>query len=313
MSAPASFVTFDPQSPQARAISSLFEHTLVICCLIGALVTALVGYCVLRFRAKQGDPEPEQVDGNTKLELVWTVIPLAIVVWIFVLTVRAASASDPEPEGDPDLVVVAHQWWWEVRYPSGAVTANEIHIPSGKPLLVRIESADVVHDFWVPQLARKIDAIPGKPTFVSMQANAPGRYEGTCAEFCGAQHAWMRILVVAEPPEQFEAWLRHQGEPAAAPSSDQAQAGARLFADKTCVQCHAIATGSGAKLARVAPDLTHLATRETLGAGVLPNTAADLGRWLKHPQQIKPACHMPDFKLSDAEVADLVAYFEELK
>ncbi|MCA9621673.1 MAG: cytochrome c oxidase subunit II [Myxococcales bacterium] len=312
MTGPITIVTFDPRSPQAAAISALFEHTLVICGVIGALVTGLVGYCVLRFRAKPGDPLPIQVQGNTKLELLWTLIPLAIVGWIFALTLRAAAASDPPAEGDPDLVVMAHQWWWEIRYPSGAVTANEIHIPAGKRLLVRVESADVIHDFWVPQLARKIDAIPGRPNFVSLQANAPGRYEGTCAEFCGAQHAWMRLVVIAEPPADFEAWLRRQAEPAAAPRSEQARSGARLFAEKTCVACHTIA-GSASPPVRVAPDLTHLATRETLGAGVLENRPDELARWLKHPQAVKPGCHMPDFRLSDREVADLVAYLEELQ
>jgi cytochrome c oxidase subunit 2 len=170
----------------------------------------------------------------------------------------------------------------------------------------------VIHDFWVPQLGRKVDAIPGHPSFVWMQADAAGTYLGACAEYCGAQHAWMRIVVIAEAQADFDAWDRHQREPAPTSAmSGPALRGEATFRGRTCVNCHAVA-GEGVP-ARVAPDLTHLAQRTTLGAGVLTNDPPSLTRWLADPQGVKPGSHMPDLNLTDAEVSDLVAYLEMLR
>jgi len=301
--------TFSGRSPEARAIADLFTQTLVICAVILALVTALVVLCIVKFRAREGAAEPAQTHGHTRLEILWTAVPFLIVVALFVLTARTMGASDPAPAADrePDLTVIGHQWWWEVRYPSGAVAANEIHIPAGRPLLVELRSADVIHDFWVPALARKIDANPGRPNHFWMSADAPGVYDGACAEFCGAQHAWMRIRVVAESADQFAAWERQQLAPAPATASR----GRTLFADLTCARCHTI-RGVSPELS-VAPDLTHLAGRSTLAAGLLENNPANLAAWLKDPQALKPGSHMPSLKLTDAEVGDLVAYFGSLK
>jgi cytochrome c oxidase subunit II len=304
---------FDPHSPEALAISTLFGQTLVVCAVVGAVVAGLVATCVIRFRAGNRPSEPPQVHGNTSLEITWTLIPLAIVVGLFVLTARAMAASDPPPDREPDIVVIGHQWWWEARYASGAITANELHVPAGKDLLVRIESADVIHDFWVPQLGRKMDAVPGHPSTIWMQADAPGTYLGACAEYCGAQHAWMRIVVVAEPQDEFDAWDRHQRDPAPTPDigNQAAVRGEADFRGKTCITCHAIA-GEGSP-SRVAPDLTHLAQRTTLGAGVLANDPANLARWLRDPQGVKAGSHMPDLNLTDGEVSDLASYFETLR
>jgi len=303
--------TFDAHSPEAHAIAGLFVETLLVCAAVGAIVVGLVGYCVVRFRAGRRPLEPAQTHGSMWLEIAWTLVPLAIVGGLFVRTAQVIGGSDLPQNREPDLVVTAHQWWWEARYATGAVGANEIHIPVGKVLWVRIESSDVVHDFWVPQLARKMDAVPGHPSFVSMEADAPGTYLGACAEYCGAEHAWMRIVVVAEPQSEFDAWERHQREPPPAPATDAAMRGARDFATKTCVVCHA--AGGPGEQPRVAPDLVHVAQRRTLGAGVLGNTPADLAHWLKDPQGVKPGSHMPDAQLTDAEVGDLVAYFETLR
>jgi cytochrome c oxidase subunit II len=302
---------FDAHSPEARAIAGLFGETLIVCAVVGAIVAGLVGYCAVRFRAGRRPGEPTQIPGSTWLETTWTLVPLAIVTGLLVRTAQAMGVADPPHDREPDLVVRGHQWWWEARYAGGAIAANEIHIPAGKDLLIRIESADVVHDFWVPQLARKMDAVPGHPSFVWMQAEAPGTYLGACAEYCGTQHAWMRIVVVAEPQAEFDAWERHQREPAAAPATEAAARGAQVFGARTCIMCHAI-EGSGGR-ARVAPDLTHIAQRESLGAGVLVNTPADLARWLGDPQGVKPGSHMPNAQLSNAEISDLVAYFETLR
>ena len=300
-------------SPQARAIDELFQNSFLICGAILAIVTGLIAYSAYRFR-KRDEADPKQIEGHTRLEIAWTIAPCLIVIGLFALTIRAVRGSDPEVAvGEPDLTIVAHQWWWEVRYKSGAVTANEIHIPTGRPLTVRIESADVVHDFWVPDLARKIDAIPGTPVAIQMQADEPGTYLGTCAEYCGTQHAWMRIVVIADKPDDFAAWERHELEPASPPQSEAAIRGERIYNDKTCVDCHGIESRKTPHPERVAPDLTHLAERTTLGAGVMKNTPEELTRWLREPQEVKAGSHMPNVRLSEQEAADLVAYFEELK
>jgi cytochrome c oxidase subunit 2 len=301
---------WDPVSPQAIAIRDLFTTSLLVCAAIFALVTVLILYCTVRFRSA-GAPEPVQVEGHKGLEIAWTAAPILVLIWLLVLTARAMDVSDPPVDREPDVTVIGHQWWWEARYPSGVVTANEVHIPTGKALVVRLESADVIHDFWVPGLGRKMDAVPGRPTSIWLEADQPGNYGGTCAEYCGAQHAWMRILVIAETPEEFSEWQRHQLSPAATATEVAVARGAATFNSMTCVKCHAI--GSAGKSAPFAPDLTHLATRATLGAGVLENTPANLALWLRDPQQFKEGSHMPDAQLSESQVADLVAYFETLR
>ena len=298
----------EPRSPQAQAIEDLFSSTLILCGVIFAVVTVLVAWAVFKFR-DDGKRKASQIEGHTRLEIGWTLVPLLIVAGLLVFTVRAVSASDPPPDREPDLVVTAHQWWWSVKYKSGAIAANEIHIPVGKPLVVGIESADVIHDFWVPDLARKIDAVPGRSVTIWMQADNPGTYLGACAEYCGAQHAWMRILVVADSPEDFAAWEKKQLAPPPEPMTESTLHGLELFDKMTCVKCHAIGPGG----ATVAPDLTHIASRKTLGAGVIDNTPENLTRWLKHPGEVKPGCHMPDAQLSDQDAADFVAYFETLQ
>jgi cytochrome c oxidase subunit 2 len=310
---PEAFGTpFDAHSPETRAIAALFSETLGVCGVIFVVVVGLVTYCVVRFRARPGDAEPRQIEGHKQLEIAWTIVPCLIVIGLFVLTTRAMALSDAPPDHDPDLVVIGHQWWWEARYPNGAVTANEIHIPVGKDLIVRVESADVIHDFWAPSLGRKIDATPGHPVSIRIQADAPGVYHGACAEYCGTEHAWMRFDVVAEPPADFDAWVAEQ---AGAAAVGLGSAGAKLFSERTCVQCHAIrgTEADGVPPARVAPDLTHFASRQTLGAGVLPNTPENLSVWLKYPQSIKPGCHMPSLRLTERETQDLTDYLEVLR
>jgi cytochrome c oxidase subunit 2 len=302
-------VTFDPHAPEAAAIADLFTKTLVICGFIFFIVVGLIAFSVVRFRAR-GDADPAQTEGSPRLELAWTLVPLGILGWLLLQTSRAMAVADPPADREPDIVVIAHQWWWEVRYPSGVATANEIHIPVGKALVFRVDSADVVHDFWVPALGRKVDAIPGRSVRIWLEADRPGVYLGACAEYCGAEHAWMRIRVIAEAPDEFAAWQRHELGPGLGPSTDAARRGAAIFGEKTCVTCHAIGDVAAA---RIGPDLTHVAERTTLGAGVIENTPDELARWLKDPQRIKPGSHMPNAQLSDGEVTDLVAYFETLR
>jgi cytochrome c oxidase subunit 2 len=221
---------FHPFSPEAVAISHLFILVLIVCLVILAAVVGIIAVSLFRFRHRPDSKEPAAYFGNRKLEIIWTVIPTLIVIWLFVLTAQGMHQSDPDAIQPPDLVVTGHQWWWEVRYTqSGAVTANEIHIPVGRKLLVRLESADVIHNFWVPALARKIQMIPGQTNHVWLEASTPGTYRGTCAEYCGAGHAWMLFSVIAEPPAQFDVWERNQARSAAPPAPDAAQNGLRVF------------------------------------------------------------------------------------
>jgi cytochrome c oxidase subunit II len=303
----------DPQSPLARAIYDLGIVSTIVFVLIFVAVAGAILYAIFRFRGREGEPDPNQFAGSEKVEIIWTAIPFLIVVFLFVLTLRGMNRADPPPAPSPDLIVTGHQFWWEAQYPaSGAVTANEIHIPIGTPLSVRLESKDVLHEFWVPELARKMTTVPGQLNHIWLQADKPGVYIGTCSEFCGTQHAWMRILVVAEEPSKFEEWQRAQLQPGLAATTDAAAKGLALFQTSTCISCHAIRGVTGADT-RVAPDLTHVASRRQLGAGILENTPANMRRWLKNPQHIKPGALMPDFNFTDQQLDQLGAYLETLQ
>ncbi|HME88856.1 MAG TPA: cytochrome c oxidase subunit II [Chthoniobacterales bacterium] len=303
----------DPQSPQARAIFNLGIISTVVFVLIFVIVAGMIVYAIFRFRGREGEPDPKQIAENKVVEITWTVIPFLIVLFLFGLTLRAMSLVDPPPAPSPDLVVTGHQFWWQADYPaSGVVTANEIHIPAGKPLSVRLESKDVLHEFWVPKLTRKMTNVPGQPNHIWLQADKPGVYIGQCSEFCGTQHAWMRILLVAEEPSKFEQWQQAQLRPSQAPTGDGAAKGLALFRNSTCINCHAIHGVAGAD-SRVAPDLTHVASRKQLGAGILENSPENMRQWLKNPQHIKPGALMPDFYLTDEELGQLVDYLETLR
>ena len=303
----------DPQSPQARVIFNLGIISTVIFVLIFVIVAGAIVYAIFRFRARAGEPDPKQIAGNQKVELMWTIIPFLIVLLLFVLTIQAMNRADPPPAPSPDLVVTGHQFWWEAGYPaSGVTTANEIHIPAGKPLSVRLESKDVLHEFWVPKLTRKMTNVPGQPNYIWLQADKPGTYIGQCSEFCGTQHAWMRIVVVAEEPAQFAQWQQTQLRSAQPPTSGATTRGLELFRTSTCINCHAINGVAGAN-SRVAPDLTHVASRRQLGAGVLENTPANMRSWLKSPQHIKPGALMPDFYFTDEQLDQLNEYISTLR
>lgn len=304
---------FNPQSPQARAIFNLTIVVIVVALVIFAVVVGIVVYGLLCFpRWREGERDPEQRAGNNTIEIVWTVIPLAIVAVLFVLSARTMGIADPPPPPKPDIVVTGHQWWWEARYTnSGAVVANEIHIPVGKPVALRLDASDVLHEFWVPELARKITTVPGHPNHIWIQADKPGMYLGFCTEFCGTQHSWMHFLLVVEPQEGFQKWEQTQLLPAPPPSGENPQKGLALFERMTCVNCHAI-KGTIAS-ATFGPDLTHFASRKQLGAGIVANTPENLRRWLRDPQQVKPGAKMPNFKFTDEQVTQLAEYIETLK
>ena len=299
-----------PASATARKIDSLALWLLVICLVIFVIVEGLLIVAIIRFRKRREEDVP-QIHGSRTLELVWTLIPAAIIVVILTVTVRTMTTLDL-PSGDVPVSVTGHQWWWEVRYPQSAVTtANEIHLPSGRGVDITLTSADVIHSFWVPQLGGKTDLIPGHVNRATFLAATPGTYQGQCAEFCGLQHAHMRFDLVVESSAEFSAWLAHQGEPATKPATPEAQRGEEVFLSQPCIGCHAI-RGTAAQGA-LAPDLTHLAGRRTIGAGTAENTPANLDRWLRDPQSVKPGVLMPTPTLTDAQRADLVAYLDGLE
>jgi cytochrome c oxidase subunit 2 len=304
---------FDPHSPQTHSIAAVFSIVLVIAAIVFLVVAAGVFYCVVRYRSREiSTAEPRQIFGSPKLEVLWTVVPVLIMTGLFIVTVRAMVLIDaPQGAGQaPDVTITGHQWWWEARYPSGVVATYEIHIPTSRRLLARVESADVIHDFWTPELARKIDAVPGRASYIWLEADTPGTYSGACSEFCGAQHAWMRFRVVAEAQSSFDAWQRRQAQPPSGPTGVAAE-GARLFQAKKCADCHTVL---GTDLAlRNGPSLAHVASREFLGGGISRNTPEKLALWVTNPQAAKPGNRMPETPLSAEEARALLAYLGTLR
>ncbi len=301
-----------PASPFSAAISGLFDLTFWISLAILVAVATAITWFIVRFRHRPGAPPPPQIHGHPSAELVLTGVPLLIVAVVFAVSLHAMTTADPATDGrTPEIVVIGHQWWWEVRYPgSGVVTANEIHIPAGRPVLVELRSADVIHDFWVPELARKIDMTPGAPRRIWLSADSAGIFGGACAEFCGTEHAWMRIRVVADSAAAFQRWLASNAQPQpAAPSDSLVARGRAVFATRSCGACHTGPDGDGGGT-DAGPDLAHLRLRATLGAGALDNTPANLVRWIADPDAVKPGVLMPKVDLSSGDLAALVAYLE---
>ncbi len=303
----------DPVSPQAQSIASLFLILLGVAAVIFLIVAGLVVYIAIRFRAKPGASEPYQDHGNPKLEILWTAIPALILFVMLMFTARAMFVINPPLKGKkPDVTVVAHQWWWEYRYPEhGIVTANEMHMPVNQKWLIDVTLADVVHDFWVPRLGAKVDAIPNNTNHIWVDAGKTGDYDGSCAEYCGEDHALMQIRVVVDSPEAFQEWLDSQSRVPGPPTNDVARRGENLFQERTCGSCHAIA-GTQAQR-RVGPDLTHVATRSQLAAGVLTNSHDHLVDWLMNPQAVKPGCHMPNLHLNHDDAEAIATYLEDLR
>jgi cytochrome c oxidase subunit 2 len=239
------------------------------------------------------------------------VVLSSLFVWSDVFVIRA---TDAPARGSTALTVrvTGHQWWWEIKYPgTDAVTATELHIPVRTRIRVVGTTADVIHSIWVPELNHKVDVIPGRETFVLLVADRAGIYPGQCAEFCGLQHTHMVLRVVAQPKRQFRNWLAANAAPARTPAGGEAARGERVFLDQACSGCHQI-RGTDAR-GQVGPDLTHFGSRDTIGAGVLPNDPEHLRGWIRNPQHAKPGTKMPGLQLSDAELQALVAYLEGLK
>ncbi len=306
---------FTSDSQQASDINSLFVKFLVLAGIILILVTGTIIIAAIRFKSKKENLEPKQIFGNKKLEIIWTVIPLIILIVFFVLTLNAMEKINSRKglSNKPDIKIIAHQWWWDMRYPKDSViTANELHIPVGKKLLMDVESADVIHDWWVPDLGRKIDAVPGRKNLTWIECDSIGTYEGACTEYCGAEHAWMRIKVIVQSQKDFNQWIKDQKKiPSKPKDGTTALLGYNFFQKETCGNCHAI-SGTPAE-AHVGPDLTHIASRETILSGRLANNEENIKRWLEDPQKIKPGAHMPNFRFNTQQINELTTYLEELK
>ncbi len=301
----------DPRSPNAGRVSGLWWLMLWISTAVFVIVLVLMAVAILRRR--RGLEVDRRVPrwGDPFIVLAGVIIPAVVLASVFVVSIRDLNSITSS--GDTarlTIEVVGHDWWWGVRYPDGVETANEIHIPVGEPVRVQLTTDDVIHSFWVPQLAPKVDTIPGRTNTLVLQADEAGTFRGQCAEFCGLQHAHMAFLVVAEPSAQFDAWLAKQGEPAAAPASADAVDGLQVFLHSTCTGCHTI-RGTDAS-GTVGPDLTHVGSRQMLAAGTIPNDTGSLGDWITDPQGIKPGAVMPPTTLDAQQLQDLIAYLESL-
>ena len=311
---------FEPDSPPAREIRDLGWLVLAISAGIFLVVQTLLIVAIVRgIRARRRDAsgDPVQLHGSVPIEVAWTVIPVVIVFVLTMITIRTIRDIDltEAPEGAMEVVVIGHQWWWEVRYPSEdgddgkeIVVANELHVPVGRPVWLRLESADVIHSFWVPRLAGKTDLIPGRTNYTWFEAERPGLYLGQCAEYCGNQHAHMLLRVYADPPEKFDAWLETQRT--AATSESSVVKGKRVFMEYACMNCHTI---DGVSDGMFGPNLTHLATRDTLASGMIPFNRENLRAWIDDPQAIKPGCNMPALKLDPDELDAVTDYLLTLR
>jgi cytochrome c oxidase subunit II len=344
--------TLIPRGDFARIADDLLDTTVKWALLVFVLVEGVLIYAIFRFRGKPGDPEPHQTHGNTTVEIIWTVIPALILAAIAVPTVRAIFQTNATPPKDAlTIEVVGHQWWWEFRYPEyNLTTANEIHIPVGRTVSLRMGSTDVIHSFWVPQFASKRDVFANRETRMWFKAETEGEYPGQCAEFCGIQHARMAYRIRAQKPEEFRAWVAHmqtlgpkpppgtkpaggtkpasgatlergvrvasegarvqQPGSSSKPRSAQYASGEKLFLSKGCVACHSLQAVNAPK-GMVGPNLANVGARSYIAAGTLKNSDENLARWIRDPQGIKKGVLMPSLGLTEADARALAAFLRE--
>lgn len=314
---------FQPAGPQAEHIERLWQLLLGVCTAV--FVAVLVAFLCALLRAPRADaataPDLTSLARPHRRAQRAVVAAVAVSAALLLGLIGASVFTDRvlaqlPTERAVQITVTSHQWWWDARY-GGAdasemfTTANELHIPVGRPVVLTLQSSDVIHSFWVPSLTGKKDLIPGRTATLRLQADRPGVYRGQCAEFCGTQHARMALLIVAEPEEAFERWAAQQRAPAREPSDEQQRRGRDVFERASCAMCHAIqGTRAGG---RHAPDLTHLASRRTIAAGTLANNVGNLAGWIVDPHRIKPGVNMPANALSPDDLHALLAYLGSLE
>lgn len=299
--------------PEAQRLATLGWVMIAVGTIVFVIVMALLLVPLWRRRSTISDEgPPEPVNERAWVLYGGAAIPGLILAGIFVLTLgtmRASLSAGPAPL---TIEVIGHQWWWEVRYPEqGIQTADEIHMPVGRQVKIVLRSADVIHSFWVPNLAGKTDVIPGTINSMWLQADREGIWRGQCAEYCGMQHAHMAFSVVAEAPGQFARWVADQRATAQQPGDSAVLTGERVFLGSPCVFCHQVrGTQAGGQ---VGPDLTHFGSRLTIASGTLPNTRGNLAGWIENPDRIKPGTKMPAIPLDGPQLQAVVAYLESLK
>jgi cytochrome c oxidase subunit 2 len=307
-----------PQSPEAGAIDWLIRSFTLLCGVIWLLVVVFLVASI--FRERQPRVEPLALSAPVERQTGAIVGTLTLLTGLIVvgLTVLSYAAQQQifGPRDALTIEVIGHQWWWELRYPDPTAartltSANELHVPVGKTVRLQLTSNDVIHSFWVPSLMGKADLIPGRTNELTFTAQKAGVYDGQCAEFCGLQHTFMGLKVIADEPAAFEAWKAAQLAPAATPSTDMQQKGLGVFLTNPCMSCHSVrGTPAGGALG---PDLTHLASRSTLAADRLPLTRGNLAAWITDPQTLKPGVNMPNVPIEPADLDPLLDYLMALK
>jgi len=307
---------FNPASIEAAEIRGLFNFILVLAAIIFVVVEGLLFFAVFRFRNRP--PEAAmQFHGNTKLELAWTAAPAIILAVLLGFTLQTMGQVKAVASTNVlNVKAIGHQWWWEFRYPDqNIITAEELVVPVNTNIEVSVESNDVEHGFWVPELFGKVDAVPGYTNRVRFTPTTASQYYygGQCTQFCGLQHAQMRFAVVVRTADDFKNWVVYQQQPAAKPETltGDASEGQKLFASLPCIGCHTINGAAGVGV--VGPNLTHVASRGFIAGGVLRNSPEELRAWIKDPQSVKPGNDMPTLGLTDTQVTQLVAYLSTLK
>jgi cytochrome c oxidase subunit 2 len=304
----------NPASSIANHEAGLYMAIFYLALGVFLIVEALLVYALVRFRKRDDDSgEPKQVYGSTRLEVIWTAIPVLLVLTLFVLTVSTANAvAAPRPaDTDVHVHVVGHQWWWEFEYTDfGFTTANELHVPVGANVIIDLDSVDVIHSFWVPQLAGKTDAVPGHTNHLWLTADTPGTFYGQCVEFCGANHANMRIKAVAQSDAEFKAWVTGQQAPLYQPQTAQEQAGQDYIVNQICSNCHTL--GQNRAKDDIGPNLTHLFSRSVFAGATYELNEANLRSWLQDSQAMKPGNDMI-VNLSSDDIDNLMAYLTKLK
>jgi cytochrome c oxidase subunit 2 len=309
---------FQPLSTPGKEEFNIAMLVMLVCLAIFLVVGSLLVYTLIRYRRRKLDnfEEPPQFYGSNQIEAAWTVIPILIVFVLLMVTARVV-ASVQDAKAPPNAIkatIVGHQWWWEIKYPDlGIVSANELNVPESgtdrQATYLKLQSADVIHSFWIPQMGGKIDVIPNRNNEMWFDPKETGTFLGNCAEYCGTQHANMLIRLVVRPKAEFAQWVEAQKQPAVNDSAVTAQRD--VFESLSCVSCHTVRGTSAA--GKFGPDLTHLMSRATLASGMIPNTKETLRDWLKDPQAIKPGSLMPNMQLSDPQLDALVTYLVTLK
>lgn len=321
---------FNTSGPAARHIAQLSWLMVILFLVISGIMAGLIAFAFYRRRGTLAEHEPIESGGGEGWIVIGGLgIPFVILTVLFILGLQLLASYPINPmhgpekmrsmahSMKPEIVVIGHQWWWEIHYvgddPSQEViTANELHLPVGRTVNVEVETADVIHSFWIPALHGKVDMIPSQKNYIRLEASRPGEFSGQCAEFCGEEHARMRLLAIAQEPAEYQAWLAAQRQPGHEPTTPDAIAGKQVFLNAPCAFCHEVrGTTAGGT---VAPDLTHIGSRKMIASDMFINNNAYLEAWITHAQTLKPDCLMPNItQFSGVQLQQLVAYLRQLQ